>query len=440
MKLLILLMLTWKFSFSLKSFEFCDFDRDELFLDCTKGIYVYGHRIIGERIRCGYKDIPRKYIQSIQNVGCDFTEFKLFRNCTTLKLFDVGKMKSIQKDTFSEMNMPNLLDLRFIGSNSVIMKSALHGTHQLKVLHIIDDVSSITALPSGFFKDSTQLEYLFLKGSKISNLSAIDFTGLEKLRMLDLTTDQISYKTGNWNILKSLRYLLLENNRISDIQWMASLRIRNLFLLSLYQNSIERLGANVFSKFVNLRTLILNSNAISCIENGAFSNLNALKKLDLTNNRHTALDEYTFKGLSGLQYLSLKGNRISAMSVNTFSALTNLIQMDLSNQDGVVTIDLNAFPQFIDLQTKNVLAEKSAEPDNIEQKEFKWLKRIDSYTRNTLFSDDAFTLFFKTPSEDTQTQADLHNLTQHIIDKSLILGNLDLSNNTIISINVEKNH
>ncbi|KAG4078383.1 hypothetical protein HA402_013093 [Bradysia odoriphaga] len=148
----------------------------------------------------------------------------------------------------------------------------------------------------------------------------------------------------------------------------------------------------------------------------------------LTIKKHTAHPEVTF-------------HQIGEHIIRNAEPSDNIEHgLDLSGQDGLVTIDLNAFPQFIDLQTKTVLTAKSSEPDDIEQKEFQWLKRIDSFARNTLFNDDAFTLFFKTPSEDSQPHVDIHNLTQQIRDKSIILGNLDLSNNAIISIKAEKNH
>lgn len=165
-----------------------------------------------------------------------------------------------------------------------------------------------------------------------------------------------------------------------------------------------------------------------------------MKKLDLSYNRLTALDEFTFKELDNLQYLRLKANRISIINVNTFSALTKLIQMDLSSQYRRMTIDLNAFPQFIDLQTKTVIYNAiNLEPSDFEKEELQWFKGILYYSKSDAQIVPFYENFFErfTLNQDQDQPIDLHNLTQGIIDRSLIFGNLDLSDNLVNLIIVE---
>lgn len=181
-------------------------------------------------------------------------------------------------------------------------------------------------------------------------------------------------------------------------------------------------------------------NSISHIDDGAFSALKNLKKLDLQRNKLTALGEYTFKGLHSLRFLNLYANRISVINVNTFSALTNLIQIDLSMQHGLETIDLNAFPQFFDLQKKTVVRTAiSSEPDDFVRREIQWLDDILSYSKQLKNDDFYQQIFGSFPLERRQDRlVDLHNLTDRMYQGSLYFDNLDLSYNQITSMNIEK--
>lgn len=286
-----------------------------------------------------------------------------------------------------------------------------------------------SSLPTGFFRDLNNLEYLSL-GRHFENLTDIDFTGLEKVKLLHLNMNHIRNLTGNSFVhLKNLKYLYLDYNRLDDIGTMAFSALQNLIFLNLEGNQIEELNDGTFSGLSNLRCLLLYNNFIRSIAAGAFSSMTNLKKLDLTNNRLTYLDENTFKGLTNLQYLRLSENSITTIDVNTFAALPKLVQLDLSRQRGwpyaeLKTIDLNAFPQFIDLQTKSVIQTKINDDSNeFEKEELQWIKDIFS------FDEDYQLRFYKTKFFDG---------SQNVSISSLIFGNLDLSDNSITSINLVK--
>ncbi len=342
---------------------------------------------------------------------------------------------------FSEL--PSLRQVDFFNCNSNLSESAFVGAHQLKVLQIEDLPSApMSSLPPGFFRDLTGLEFLDLFHK---NLSAVDFTGLDKLVSLYLEKNEISNLTGfPFHIVKNLRYLDLRDNHLCDIESMAFSQLNNLISLDLAINKIEQINAGIFSGLTNLRSLSLHKNKIYRIDHGAFSTLTNLKKLDLSFNRLTALDEHTFHGLDNLKYLNLKHNSISTINLNSFTTLTKLIQLVLSSQYGLESLDLNAFPQFIDLQTKTVIYTTiSFEPDDFEKEELAWHKGILSSAREFSGMNKLYAILFGcyTMNKDEDSQIGLNDLPSEIMeDRSLVLvfGNLDLSYNAITSINVEK--
>ncbi|KAG4080344.1 hypothetical protein HA402_010836 [Bradysia odoriphaga] len=300
--------------------------------------------------------------------------------------------------------------------------------HQLKSLFVWNPL--VTSLDAGFFRDLNHLEMLFL----ILNTEVVDFTGLEQLKWLGFNRNMNS--TTMFPTLKNLKYLDLSN--LPEIRHLPTFsEFNNLIVLSLIRNQFEELNADMFGGLTNLRSLFLQRNNIQRIEDGAFATLKNLKKLDLSHNRLNTLGEHSFEGLENLQYLSLKRNHIATININTFTTLPKLIQLGLSSQDGhLTTIDLNAFPQFIDLRTKTVIyTEESPELDDIEKGEMQWIRSIFPYDEEEVH----LQLFRTSLNKNVDHRIDLDNLTLHYKDHQspLIFGNLDLSDNRITRINIK---
>lgn len=458
MKYLILLTLAWIFSFS-HGDNVCDIHNgNTLHMFCVPVEYI----IKDESVSCPTTETLIGSIKAIAITGCPFNDLHLFRNCTSLSLFRLRELYLVRKEAVVGLNqlthfeiinsnievhasafsqLPNLRKVELTHNNNLSLSELpFQGAHQLKYLGVKD--SSISTLPSGLFRDLNGLEVLNL-GIPLISLSASDFTGLEKLKYLTLTNIEIlTWSVNSFHILKNLKYLLLNYCKFRYIGPMAFSPLQNLIYLNLERNEIEQLNASAFSGLTNLRSLGLKKNNIIRIEDGAFSNLKNLKRLDLSDNKLTALDEQSFNGLDNLKYLSLNRNSISAINANTFTALTKLIQLDLCFQDNEIeSLDLNAFPQFIDLETESVIYTPiSWVPDDFEKEESLWFKEMMYFEDHINVSTIHSLLFgsFQLNRNGDRQIMEFNNLAQHVTDQTLIFGNLDLSNNRITSINVVK--
>ncbi len=462
MKRFVLLMLTWMI-FSSSHGKYCNIvDGDLLHLVCNQEDTQPMHVIKDESVTCGTEEVLRENINTIDISTCTFEDFHLFKNFTTLRFSFFHETKSLQKECFVGMNqlahikighskvevlesafsdLPNLRQVDIFSNKLNMSELAFKDAHQLKSLTLSD--FAMSSLPSGFFCDLNDLEYLNLGHSRFTNLSFVDFTGLEEVRWLNLNMNRITNMSVNsLHILKNLKYLSLGYNYLVNVDSTTFSQLHNLIHLNLEGNQIEQLNTGVFNGLDNLRSLNLCYNYIYSIESGAFSTLRNLKKLDLSNNKLTSLDVHIFDGLVNLQYLSLNDNFLSALNINTFAALNKLIQLDLSSQHRrLETVDLNAFPQFIDLQTKTIIQTSMLQLDDFEKDELLWIKNILSL--NQYFDGDISNYqlkFFGNLKTDQieDHQVDLNSLSQNMPIDSLILGNLNLSKNRITSINIEK--
>ena len=82
-----------------------------------------------------------------------------------------------------------------------------------------------------------------------------------------------------------------------------------------------------------LKFLLLNQNQISDIEPGSFADLRKLEYLRLTGNRLTAVSSDLWEGLVSLTDLEIDDNQISSISDGSFSGMKNLGELELSGNE-----------------------------------------------------------------------------------------------------------
>lgn len=161
------------------------------------------------------------------------------------------------------------------------------------------------------------------------NEGAFDIAG-NQLRVVDIRDSgiKIIYRRAFIGLVFMER-LYLSNNPINEIYPGAFSGIRKVKYLEL-QNAISHLKADVFRELVLLNILILSNNNLTTIEKGTFEGLSKVKTLDLSNNKLEAIDEI-FEPLVNLELLKLQYNRIKKIDGNEFNPLTNLIGLFLDH-------------------------------------------------------------------------------------------------------------
>ncbi|XP_078077578.1 relaxin receptor 2-like [Mustelus asterias] len=105
----------------------------------------------------------------------------------------------------------------------------------------------------------------------------------------------------------------------------------NVTLLSLKNNKIKSLPADVFIKYNDLEQLFLQNNQIRFIAKTAFSGLYKLSRLYISQNQITALKPRVFQDLHNLKFLSLDDNLISKISPRLFIGLKSLLILSMIN-------------------------------------------------------------------------------------------------------------
>ncbi|KRX19266.1 Leucine-rich repeat-containing protein 15, partial [Trichinella nelsoni] len=239
---------------------------------------------------------------------------------------------------------------------------------KLKVKNLILEGSHVGQFFPNVFKNlGNSLEVLILKSNIIYRVDASLFEGLADLRVLDLSSNQLSQLGpssfgGNFSKLKTLN---LHHNNISIIKEDAFRYLENLETLNLAYNNLQLVEVNVFNGLKNLRYLSLEGNNIERIALGAFDGLLHLQSLNLGQN---ALVTVHLPTLPNLRELLLNNNSFQRIGdIKVHSALQALESFYLDENE-IVQLDAN---QFLSFPSMKVLSLASNRLSNLHPDAFK---------------------------------------------------------------------
>uniref|UniRef100_A0A8C5G0J4 LRRCT domain-containing protein n=1 Tax=Gouania willdenowi TaxID=441366 RepID=A0A8C5G0J4_GOUWI len=205
-----------------------------------------------------------------------------------------------------------------------------------------------TVLP-GMFEPLKQLDVLQMKNNIISDLPSFIFSNCHKLRVLDLSQNQLQeMKTetfsgllhldsnkiaqlndGIFSVLTSLRELNLRGNLLTTFSdRVFGFQSSSLKDLNLQGNRLTQLSS--ISALTSLTNFVLSSNRLSNLTEDIFRNVTALENLDMSENQLDFLPRAVFRDLLNLKMLNLHKNHLSIVDAKLFEDQMYIQQIYLS--------------------------------------------------------------------------------------------------------------
>jgi Leucine-rich repeat (LRR) protein len=192
--------------------------------------------------------------------------------------------------------------------------------------------NSFTEIPSFNGRLFKSLSYLDLSSNKISDSKQIaNLQSLETLEELNLGSNflrSINFSVFSPSLRLSLKRLKLDANKIEYITDLEG--FHSLTLLSLYKNKILQLGPTFFKGLPNIVALDLSWNRIIDLPRGIFGGLFKLEWLSLANNKLSMLKGDEFEDLKSINLLELQNNRLEIFHLKWLEYAVELITLDLS--------------------------------------------------------------------------------------------------------------
>lgn len=236
-------------------------------------------------------------------------------------------------------NFPNneILIIRNCGKLTS-SKNFLEKSNTLKILKASGN--EIETIEEFVFNQTKLLTEIKLTNNSIQNFFKNSFAGLQDLRILDLSHNQVSeIDAGSFNC-PQLNHLNLSYNCLTEIDDNTFQGASQLQSLDLSYNGIGKISKNSFAGLLELKTLYLSGNEIESISHETFRHP-MLTHLFMEANKLKKLPNFAFKGAPNLQKLVLRDNDIEEISESAFWGLTKLKTLGLkSNKISVITNEL----------------------------------------------------------------------------------------------------
>ncbi|PSN42935.1 hypothetical protein C0J52_18790 [Blattella germanica] len=217
------------------------------------------------------------------------------------------------------------------------------------------------------------LKTLNISNNMITEITEYAFLGLNRLRFLDLSRNNITTIHPDTFCFNDLIFLSLAKNQISKMPlltfWNEEIA---LTILDLSDNELIDLQPNTFSNFMNLETLLLANNNISSLPSRIFEFNRKLILLDLQGNSLTSIESNTFQTQLNLRTLILSDNQLLDLKPKVFSGCTNLLNLSISG-NVITSIHSDAFQGLTNLQRLDLSRNKLR---NINYQAFQFLSPL----------------------------------------------------------------
>lgn len=273
---------------------------------------------------------------------------------------------------------PTLRVLSLAGNNfTQIPLASLQACSDLSYLNIgynhIDEI-----VENGFYDWGNQLQTLLLRNNKITRLNYGAFNGLDSIKEISLSFNDIHYVHANVfeNISRTLKILELSFGIYREDFPMEQLKcLTELIWLGLDNNNLKVISDESLTTMRELTYINLSFNRIALLPRNIFMGEihRNLMDIDLSYNMISTIFPYSFDSLSNLQFVTLAYNRIHTLDKHSFNNLPYLMQLDLT-YNNLRNISENVFTFLPSLQRLDLMA------NGMEAMTFKMFKHVSNET------------------------------------------------------------
>lgn len=294
---------------------------------------------------------PLKYLWNLRHLDCSNnkiknvpdTTFQLLKKLKIVELQD-NDIEAIHPETF-QGDIHTKLEIVYLSFNKIksVQEDTFSDLEMLEQLYLDDN--KIVTLERRSFKDLENLKRLHLKGNKITQLTHATFENLPELEDLDLSYNALN--DFQFSALDQVGTLAsfgvnVSHNKISDLSPAINYDLHseggfevfhsNIKILDLSYNNISQISKHYFDPVeTSLTHLYFSHNLILNISREIFGNMPHLQYIDLSFNKLLEFEYDTFKNTRNLQVIILSNNYIAEVPKDLFRSLYHLRVVDMSH-------------------------------------------------------------------------------------------------------------
>ncbi|XP_048004885.1 leucine-rich repeat-containing G-protein coupled receptor 4 isoform X2 [Leguminivora glycinivorella] len=252
-----------------------------------------------------------------------------------------NKISKLTEDDFKDLQELEHLLI----ANNEISKIERHALPKaLKHIHL--GINSLNSL-NGALRDLDELEWIFINANNLKSLenelptlAEDEFAEAEVLAYLDISYNQIKSLNGSLRSLKSLRYLNLTYNALTEFSLQEIKGLKKLDVIDFSHNKINHITGNM-ENLVDVETKVLelrlDHNHLVTL-GGALIGFHGLMRLNLSNNQLQQVSSDDLNGLEDLKVLDLSFNDIATLEETSKSFLPSLEEL-IAHHNNISALD-----------------------------------------------------------------------------------------------------
>lgn len=191
--------------------------------------------------------------------------------------------------------------------------------------------------------DNEHLSAIVLRGNRLRSIDNGAFEKLTKIENIFLDDNRLTDMQFVATLPTGLEQLYLGNNEITEVPADCLSKFRGLFNLELRNNMIRKIGRRSFAGLPSLEQLRLQNNRIDTIEKGASIDLKSLVLLDVANNSLVTVEEGAFAGLRDIRTMDFRYNKLSRFPREALSGLPSSLENLWMDNNEIETLETGSF-------------------------------------------------------------------------------------------------
>uniref|UniRef100_A0A8C6SGB3 TIR domain-containing protein n=1 Tax=Neogobius melanostomus TaxID=47308 RepID=A0A8C6SGB3_9GOBI len=263
------------------------------------------------------------------NFQWDISDKAFLKSLRTLDLSKIAFSVETYQLIFQSLESLEKLSL----SNGHLNRGLLDGACGIQTLQTLDlSYESISVLNDSLLLSCSNLTELDLSRNSLKDLGPSSLQMLTRLSRLNLRRNRLTKVPLTVRNMSSLTSLFLGYNRISKLRCLDFSGLHRLKVLDLSENKLTNLNSCVFQDIQSLQELYISENKILYFDDRFGITLPNLLVLDAAENNIEELQTGVFRNMTRLTDLELDSDSATKMSVNggTFDGLTDLRTLSLS--------------------------------------------------------------------------------------------------------------
>lgn len=367
----------------------------------------------------------------LNNNNIESLSNKSFQSLRNLVHLDLSNNRITIID-FNKEDLINLRSLLFHNNYIAVIKS-----ENLRHLHLLEflDLSknNISKIESRSFEILGNVNNLLINQNPLSgNLEENTFKDLTMVPKLDLSNTGLNViMNASFNGMTNLYYLNISHSKVSELQYNTFANTGNIEILDFSYNEIENFEVNT-TNLKNIKQLLLNNNHIKFLNNNIFKSMSLLNNISLSNNLITSVEDGAFQDQKNLRYLDLSCNsniRINFLILKEIKALDILILSRV-----VPNITFEGFGN-ISLSNLDISNSNIQNVSNLKLSKLKTVKFLHLNHNNVKQLEiGAFSNMFETEEIDVSYNQ-IKTIQPGIFKNNHLLNKLNISHNALLVLN-----